>query len=167
MARRGTFYAITPEEAEQILSIVGNDAALAAAVQDLYTIERQRAHFIAGIDHSWDAMHRVLTDGSLRDIGNGAHPLSWCVLGGKNLHAGAEFIICYLTSEQVDKVADEIDDIEINEFVDAYRKLTASGYTGPYGDEDLQYTWDHFTNVRNLYSKAADAGRAMVFIVDQ
>src|SRR5579872_1090842 len=166
MPCRGIFYAVTPEEAESILALVGNDSALADAVHNLYTPERQRAHFLAGIDKSWDAMHRCLTDGTLRDIGKGTTPLSWCVLGTKNLHAGKEYIICYLTPEQVGEVEDAIDEMDVPAFVARYRKLQSAGYGGQYGDEDFQYTWDYFTNVRNLYEKAADANRAMIFIVD-
>jgi hypothetical protein len=167
MSRRGTFYAVTPEEAQQLLSLVGNDAALATAALDLYTMERQRAHFIAGIDKSWDAMHRCLTDGTLHGIGRGTTPLSWCVLGGRNLHAGKEFIVCYVTPEQVEQVSDALDEISVAALVANYRKLPDTDYRGSYGDEDFQYTWDYFTNVRNLYSKAADAGRGVVFVLDQ
>ena len=44
-----------------------------------------------------------------RDLGKGTMPLSWCLLGGKSLHAGKEFIICYVTPEQVPQVAEALD----------------------------------------------------------
>jgi hypothetical protein len=168
MSRRGTVYAITPDEAERLLALVGNDEAVAREALDLYSIDRAKSHFIAAMDKSWDILHRCLTDGTLRDLGKGITPLSWCLLGGKSLHAGKEFIICYVTADQVAQVAEALDKIEPHWLVGRYRSnLQAGGYEGPISNEDFEYTWDYFTGVRNLYSKAAGANRAMVFVTDQ
>jgi hypothetical protein len=166
MPHRGTFYAITPDEADRLLALVGNDAALAAEALDLYSIERQHTRFIAAVDKAWDLLHRCLTDGSLHDLGKGATPLSWCVLGGKSLHAGKEFIICYVTPEQVPQVAQALDELDVHWLVQRYRNLESSGYTSLITNEDFDYAWENFTNVRNLYSKAAAATRAVVFVAD-
>jgi hypothetical protein len=167
MPRRGTFYAITPDEAERLLALVGNDAELAKECMELYTIERQRMRFISPVDHSWEVLHRCLGDAAMRDVGAGTTPLAWCVLGGKSLHQGKEFIVCYVTPEQTAQVAEELDDIEIDWLVDRYRTLPGAGYTGPFDNENFMYSWDYFTNVRNLYSKAAADGRGVVFVTDQ
>ncbi len=167
MSRRGTVYAITPDEADRLLALVGDDAAVAREALDLYSIDRAKGHFIAALDKSWDVIHRCLTDGSHRDLGKGTMPLSWCLLGGKSLHAGKEFIICYVTPEQVPQVAEALDKIEPHWLVGRYSSLQSSGYTGPINNEDFEYTWDYFTGVRNLYSKAAAANRAIVFVTDQ
>ena len=167
MPRRGTFYAITPEEAERLLALVGNDAELARECLELYTPERQRARFIAPVDHAWEILHRCLGDGTLRGIGAGSSPLTRCVLGGKSLHQGKEYIVCYVTPEQADEVADELDEIDVDWLAERYRNLPSAGYTGPIDNEDFQYTWDYFTSVRNLYSKAAADGRGVVFVTDQ
>jgi hypothetical protein len=166
MPHRGTFYAITPDEAQRLLSLVGNDAALATEALDLHSIERQRARFIAAVDKAWDVLHRCLTDGSLHDLGKGAAPLSWCILGGKSLHAGKEFIICYVTPEQVSQVAQALDELNPQSLLQRYRNLESTGYTGLITNEDFEYAWDNFTNVRNLYTKAAAANRAVVFVAD-
>ena len=166
MPHRGTFYAITPEEAERLLALVGNDAELAREALDFHSIERQKARFIAAVDKAWDVIHRCLSDGSLHDLGKGATPLSWCILGGKSLHAGKEFIICYVTPEQVPQVAQALDELAPQWLIQRYRNLELSGYTGLITNEDFEYAWEHFTNVRNLYSKAAAANRAVVFLAD-
>jgi len=167
MARRGTVYGITPEESERLLTFVGDDAVLAREALELYSFERQKAHFIGAVDKAWDVIHRCLTDGTLRDLGKGTSPLSWCILGGQSLHRGNEFIVCLVTPERVAQVAEALDGIEIQWFVKRYSSLPSSGYTGPITDEDFQYTWDYFTNVRNLYSKAAGENRVVVFVADQ
>jgi len=168
MSRRGTVYAITPDEADRLLALVGDDAALAREALDLYSIERAKSHFIAALDKSWDILHRCLTDGTVRDFGKGTTPLSWCLLGGKSLHAGKEFIICYVTAQQVPQVAEALDKIEIQWLIGRYSSiLQTGGYAGPITNEDFDYTWDYFTNLRNLYTKAAAANRAIVFVTDQ
>jgi hypothetical protein len=44
--------------------------------------------------------------------------------------------------------------------------LKEDEYDAEIGDEDFEYTWGWFENVRALYQKAASAGRAVVFTVD-
>ena len=34
------------------------------------------------------------------------------------------------------------------------------------GDEDFQYIWDNFLDVRRFYRQAAGAGHAMIFTAD-
>jgi hypothetical protein len=168
MSRRGTVYAITTEEAEKLLSLIGNDADLAREALDLYSIDRQKGRFIAALDKSWDVLHRCLTDGTLRDFGKGATPLSWTLLGGKSLHAGKEFIVCYVTAEQVPLVAQALDGIEPQWLYNRFAGIVqATGYAGQATLEEFEYNWDYFTGVRNLYSKAASVNRAMVFVADQ
>ena len=36
-----------------------------------------------------------------------------------------------------------------------------------YSEEDLEYTWSWFEGVRDIYAKAAERGRAVLFTVDQ
>jgi uncharacterized protein DUF1877 len=142
MARRGTFYAVTPDEAERFLSLVGDDAALVKEAQGLFSFERQRAHLITPVDKTWDPMHRCLTDGTIRGLGKGASPLALCVLGGKSLHVGEEMILCLVGVDQVGEVSRALDEIEIQWFV------------------------SRFTSLPSLYSKALDGGRAVVFVAD-
>jgi hypothetical protein len=166
MSRRGTFYAITPDEAERLLSLVGDDAALAKEALEYFSFERQRAHFITPVDKTWDPMHRCLTDGTLRALGTGTTPMALCVLGGRSLHAGDGAIICYVAPDQVPQVAQTLDEIEIQWFVSRFSSLPSTGYTGLINNEEFQFLWEYFTSVRNLYSKAAESNRAVVFVAD-
>jgi hypothetical protein len=166
MSRRGTFYAITHDEAERLMSLVGNDAELAKEALELYSFERQRAHFITPVDKTWDPIHRCLTDGTVRGLGSGTTAHAWCVLGGKSLHGGDGLIVCYVAPEQVPEVAKALDDVEIQWFVNRFSNLPSTGYSGPITNEEFQFVWEYFTSVRNLYSKAAEANRAVVFVAD-
>jgi hypothetical protein len=48
-----------------------------------------------------------------------------------------------------------------------YDAIDPDEYDGPHGQEDFEFTWGAFVDVRALFKKAADAGRCVVFTVDQ
>jgi len=45
--------------------------------------------------------------------------------------------------------------------------IDAKSYGFPLSDEDFRYTWDWFQSVRDLYTRAAQAGRFVLFTADQ
>jgi hypothetical protein len=166
MSHRGTFYAITPDEAEPLLALVGDDDALSRNVLELYSIERHKSHFITPVDKTWDPIHRCLTDGTLRLLGKGQTPLSQCVLGSRSLHAGTHRIVCYVSAEQVPIISQALEAIEIRWFYQQFFNLPSRGFTGPITDEEFQFTWEYFTSIRNLFERAATHNRAIVFVAD-
>jgi hypothetical protein len=48
-----------------------------------------------------------------------------------------------------------------------YAAVDPDAYEYPKSDEDRDYTVQWFANVRDFYSRAANAGRSVVFMVDQ
>ena len=170
MACRGVHYAVTNQEAETLLRLVTEDDdgdALAEMAEQLFTDERREQGYLAESDKAWDAMHRCLGNGLLEDIGEGATPLSWCVLGGPNLYPGDDYIICLVPPSHVRDVADAIEGLSKDWFRARYFALDPSQYDGPMNEEDFEYTWSNFEDVRRLYQNAAKAGRAVVFLTDQ
>jgi hypothetical protein len=165
MSRRGTLYAITPDEASRLLSLAGNDAAVAKEAIDLFSIERSKARMICALDTGWELLHRCLTDGTTRDKGAGTTPRSWCVLGGQSLHGGDGTIVCFVTSERVGQVSAPLDEIQPNAMYQRFVTVR-SNQSENTSMEDFEYAWEIFTNVRNLYSKATSDGRSMVFVAD-
>lgn len=125
------------------------------------------------MDKAWDAVHRCLTDGSLRCRGNNV--LELFVLGGLQLHRGPGHIVSYLTPHQVQAVSHAAQGVAKKWFGENYFDLAnaklgwfgVARYEGPIGDDDFEYSWDYFEEARKLYRKAAIAGRAMIFTVDQ
>jgi hypothetical protein len=112
VACRGVYFAITADEEERLLALVGENRELADATNALYTHEREAAGFQAYVDKAWDMMHRCLSGGELEDLGHGAAPRSWCVLGGRNLYEGTDYIICHLPCDKVPQVAASIAGID-------------------------------------------------------
>lgn len=167
MACRGAFLAITAAEADALFRNVGDDDALSDMANMLGSDEGEAAGLQAGVDKAWDAMHRCLGDGLLNDIGEGSTLLSRFVLGGKNLYLGDSYIICYVTADEVPKIAAAAEQVTKTWMHTKYFALDPNQYDGPMDDQDWEYTWDYFEEARKVYTNAAKAGRAVIFIVDQ
>ncbi len=163
MGCRGVFFAITAEQAEA-LEAAGDDDEVLARVDEFESA--WDTDNLAECDKAWDALHRLLTDGSL-EFGGGSEPLRHCVLGPTQLHEGDDYIVSLVPTEKVKEVAAALMDIDRPWFNEQYRSVVPRDYAPEYGDEDRDYTWTWFETVRDLYQKAAQRERAIVFTVDQ
>ena len=173
MACRGVFFALTKQEEEELLAAPDSDAVVEIITEEIE--ERWDREWLVEMDKSWDAIHRCLGDGSLRR----SQPsiTSKAVLGGKQLSSSPDWIISYLTAEEVKQVAVAVAAIDQPEFRRRYYGLKKkflgipwinwSEYDGPIGEEDFEYSWSNFEEMRRFFSKAAAAHRAIVFSVDQ
>ena len=163
MACRGVHFAITEEQAEALLAARG-DEELMNLVESIE--EAWDAADLAESDKAWDAMHRCLTDGAL-GRGNGTYPLSHCVLGPRQLHEVDDYIVSLVLPDEVRDVAKALRIVTPEWFGNRYSTVLPRDYAPEYGQEDLEYTWSHLEDVKRLFEKAGEAGRAIVFTVDQ
>ena len=97
MASRGVFFALTKEEEAKLLTAPSSEAVVEIITDEIE--ERWDRNWLVEMDKSWDAVHRCLGDGSLRT----SQPslTAKAVLGGRQLSSGADWIISYLTAEEV------------------------------------------------------------------
>jgi hypothetical protein len=122
--------------------------------------------FAAESDKSWDAMHRALADGQLSWDGGG-YPLNHTVLAGELLYTDSDYIMSLKTPEQVRDIAVALSGITQTDFRRRYDAIDAKSYGFPLSDQDFGYTWNWFQRVRDLYTRAALAGRFVLFTADQ
>ena len=143
----------------------GKDAAVLSIVQDEIEDAWDEEH-LCQTDKAWDAIHRCLGDGTLK---SGRDPLSLCILGGEQLHMNGSYIVSLLTHEQVKSVVEAICPLDKAWFREAYYKIDPadSALPGQLNEEDFEYTWAYFEDVREFYTKAAGEGRWSIFSVDQ
>jgi hypothetical protein len=163
MACRGVHFAITAEQAQALMA-AGGDDAIRELVEDIE--EAWDEDNLAESDKAWDAMHRCLTGGEL-EFGNGAYPLSHCVLGPRQLLEGEDYIVSLILPNEVRDVAKALEGISRDWFRQQYSTCVPRGYAPEYGPEDEEYTWSSFEAVRSLFEKAAQRGRPIIFTVDQ
>ena len=163
MGCRGVFFAITGEQAAAFQAAPDDDALL-ELVEEIEEAWDQAN--LAECDKAWDAMHRLLTDGTL-EYGNGSEPFCHCVLGPGQLHEGDDYIVSLVPPEKVKEVAAALAAVDKPWFDERYRTTVPADYAPEYGDDDRDYTWGWFEGVRALYQKAAERNRFVLFTVDQ
>jgi hypothetical protein len=71
------------------------------------------------------------------------------------------------TPAQVRDVAIAIAGITQEQFRECYNVMDPAEYGFDLSDEDFQYTWEWFQEVRALYQTAASAGCHVLFTADQ
>jgi hypothetical protein len=118
------------------------------------------------LDEAWDGIHRCLSDGTL-EPGGGDPPLKWAVFGGEDLSGDPDWHAMLVRPAQTKQVAEALDGINEQWWRDRYATLAEQGYRPHDEEDDCEYTWDWFLELRELYRVAAEAGRAVLFTVDR
>jgi len=163
MACRGVHFAIDDETTGRLLAAQSDDA-LMEIIEEIE--EAWDEAFLAETDHAWDAMHRALSDGSL-NVKGGTFPLNRTILGGQHLHQGEDYIVSLVPKDEVPAVAGALAAIDDAAMRQRYDQIVPRDYDPDYGEEDREYTVGYFRGVVELFARAAEAGRAVIFTVDQ
>jgi hypothetical protein len=167
MSCLGVHFALTEKEAAHLRSLDDEQARvehLQEIIEETYFGEYPDLK--AESDKSWDAMHRTLADGKM-DWKGGQYPLNHTVLAGESLYTSSDYIMSLKTPQQVRDIAAALPAISEDEFRRRYFAIDAKSYGSRLSDEDFQYTWDYFQEVRNLYTRASQEGRFVLFTADQ
>jgi hypothetical protein len=166
MGARGVHFSLGDLEVERLESYESDDERLAYLEEEIEeTYFETRKQELVETDKAWDAIHRCLTDGTL--AGATGHPLALVVLGGRLLYAGADYIMALKSPEEVRAMAPLLSAITQATFRAAYDGIDVGDYAGELGDEDFAYTWQNFVELREFWARAAEAGRSVLFTVDQ
>lgn len=158
-AMLGVHFAITAEQAKELLDADGDDDAVSEITG---RIEEDRADDALTVhtDKAWDAIHRCLTGGTL-DPDAGEYPLSLAVVGGRHLHD--EIYVVFVEPAQVRDVAAALAGIDKPWLRARFDAIDDPDYAGAGDDGDFEYTWEGFVDVRGFFQRAAAAGRAVIF----
>lgn len=158
MGSRAVHFALTPEEATQLMDTPGTDPmAFVVEIESRWDKE-----WLQETDKAWDAIHRCLTNGKLE---YGSTVFHKCILGADNLYDGDDYVISFLDAEEVQEVADAIRNIDREWMRKKYDAIDKKSYEDELSDEDFEYTWAWFGHLQKFFQKAASHGRAMIFTV--
>jgi len=170
VACRGVYFALTEDDVKKLIGANGDVEVREVIQEDIE--QRWDEQWLQETDKAWDAMHRCLTDGTL--VCKGKSILEKCVLGGKQLYRGDDYIFSFLTPDEVKEVYEALKPIEQKWFRKKYFGLKKkflffdlTEYDGPLDEVDFEYTWSYFEDTRKFFEKACKARRAVVFTVDQ
>ncbi len=163
MSCRGVHFAITTDDLIQ-LRCGGSDDGVLAVVQAIEERWEKDAGFVCETDKAWDAIHRCLTDGTLKFRG-GSEPLRLCILGGEKIYHGDDYIISLVRHDQLRLLADALASVT-PQFIGEHYWTMPDEY-GQKSNEDCQYTWDWFSDLPAFFDRAEKAGRHVIFTADQ
>lgn len=167
MSCLGVHFTLTDKEAKHLRSLDDEQDRLEylqEVLEDHYL--NQEKQFAAESDKSWDAMHRTLSDGEMSWDG-GDYPLNHTVLAGELLYTESDYIMSLKMPQQVQDIATALLRITESDFKRRYYSINPKSYGFLLSDEDFLYTWNWFQEVRDLYIRAAQVGRYVLFTADQ
>ena len=163
MSCLGVHFALADERLDELLSKRGDEAVL-EFVQEKLEAEWDK-EWLQETDKAWDAIHRCLTDGTLES--HKGVPLAKCVLGGRQLYQGCEYIVSLLDCVEVWEVAALLKSMDKAGMRTRYERLKETDYAPFFSDDDFEYTWTWFERLNTFFQKAASSRRAVLFTADQ
>jgi hypothetical protein len=166
MAARGVHFALSDAEVQELTSRQGDEDRLEYVQENIEkNFFESRQDDLLETDKAWDAIHRCLTDGTLR--GRTGQPLEIVILGGRRLYAGGDYIMTLKNPQEVRATAPLMAAITKTGFRAAYDRIDGRDYGGELGNDDFEYTWDYFLRLRDFWQRTAESGCSVLFTVDQ
>ena len=170
MSCRGVHFSLKDEDVERLMEAANDHEVLDIVQEDIE--ERWDKENLAESDKAWDAIHRCLTDGTLKCKNKDIKEKM--VLGGKQLYKGNDYIISFKDIDEVKEVEKAIQGIEKEWFSSKFYGLKKkflwfswSEYSGPLDEDDFEYTWSYFLDLKAFFKKASENNQAVIFTVDQ
>lgn len=167
MSCLGVHFSLSADEVETLRAIEAESERvehLHEVIEEQYFAKHPER--LAESDKAWDAIHRTLGDGKLSWDG-GEYPLNHVMLGGELLYTESDFIMVLKFPQHVRDVAATLPSITRDDFRKRYDAIDVASYDSALSDEDFDYTWDWFQDVREFWLHAATEGRYILFTADQ
>jgi hypothetical protein len=163
----GVHFGLSQAEVEKLQSFTDDAARLEYLQEELEeNYFSDHPDLVAQSDKAWDAIHRVLSDGTMNSSG-GHYPLNHVILGGESLYDDDDYIMSLKTPKVVSDVAAALPSITEEVFRAKYFAIDPEDYGLPVTEQDFEYSWQWFQEVRTMWLRAASAGRHILFTADQ
>lgn len=92
--------------------------------------------------------------------------MSHVILGGVPLHEGDDYVVCYVTADQVREGAAALELLDVQWLNHRFATLTFDAHQGTGDAEDIAHTQAFLPGLKTFYRTAEQNGRAAVFTVD-
>jgi len=173
-------FALNEEEVRALLAVERNGRAAYMHEEIEERFFDSFPEYTCELDKSWDAMHRMLTDGNL-DFENKFPPLCNVIFGGEFVYGLArrpsgeveipegeedEYIILK-SPEQVAEVAKALPRRTKEACWKQYRQIDEQDYGMPLDEDDFEYTWAYLQDSLAFWQRAADEKRYVLFTADR
>jgi hypothetical protein len=166
MTCRGVHFSLDQATVDRLLACASDDERLRFIQEEIeakYFLRHK--DLLAETDKAWEWIHRAVTDGTFgwdRD----PYPLSHLIMAGQNLYSGDDYIVSLKTPQQVADVAVALTSITESTFRDGFAQIDEFDLEHT-REEDLTYSWDWFSGLKEFWMKAASDARFVLFTVDQ
>lgn len=173
-------FALNEQEVEKLRAVKRKERAdyMHEEIEEIFFDDYPE--YTCELDKSWDAMHRMLTDGNL-NFENQFPPLCNVIFGGEFLYGlvrqpSGEVIIpeeeedefmILKTPEQVAEIAKALPERSKEECRKCYYMIDKEDYGFPPDEEDFEYTWYYLQDSLDFWKKAAEEKRYVLFTVDR
>ena len=111
---------------------------------------------------AWDPIHRCLAEGEL-DPAGGDFPLNHAVLGGKQLHRGAESTAVLVRPDMTRFIADALEELNEDDIRKKFFALSPQSYKQPIDEKHFMEIWIALQSLKDFYLAAAENMEAVVF----
>ena len=173
-------FALNEQEVGELLAVERSERSEYMHEEIEETFFDDFPEYICELDKSWDAMHRMLTDGNL-NFENKYPPLCNVIFGGEFVYGlmrkpSGEVVIVddeddeYMilkTPDQVVKIAEALPKRTKEECRKCYDMIDEEDYVMELYDEDFEYTWEYFQESLYFWKNAAEDKSYVLFTVDR
>lgn len=158
----GMHFALTAADEKQLRSVdperrfevVSND------IEESYPEE-----WTCETDVFWNMIHRAFNDSELNyDFDR---PLQGVIFGGEALTDNEEDLISLKTADDVKRIAEALSKLSEEEFSKAFFAIDPKAAGIEPDEDDFAICWECVTDLQAFYSRAAAAGRSVIFTVSQ
>ena len=162
MVGPGFHFALSREHAKRLFAIK-DDESLRQFLEELKsTPEMKKSGRILALGTAWEAIHRCLTDGEL-DPAGGEFPLNHAVLGGKQLHRGADSTAVLVRPDMTRFIADALEELTEDDIRAKFLSLNPQSYRQPIDEKHFMPVWIALLTLKDFYTAAAENMEAVVF----
>lgn len=164
MGCRGVLYAIDAATEQRLRAVRKKDREVMAIVEELQDLAPP---FACETDVAWDAIHLALIDGA--GSRKERKLVELAILGGKSMHRGGSYLVRLVAPDEVARLAPALAAIDEHAMGLRFDRIRPRRWMPPwgFGPHGKDHMLGYFPEVVALYTHAAAAGRAVVFIVDQ
>src|SRR5262249_28959559 len=143
----GVHFALTEDQSDALWDryLEEDDEAVLEVVHEIE--EQTDPSHRQETDKAWDAIHRVLSDGTLESL-KGEWPLKGAVLGGEHLYFQSDWIVVFVAEDEVKEISTALDAVTRDWFAARFATIREKGYYGTADAQDLDYTWHWFEKMR-------------------
>jgi hypothetical protein len=163
----GVHFALDSKDLQRVLDAPDPESLLELVRESIEDTHLDNDEWSHHTETSWNAIHRCLTNGRL-EYEAGPWPLAYGVLGGQHLYGGDEdSIVMLVLPEQVAEAAQALGGISKDWLRERYFGMDAEACGFALKEKDFEFTWENFSGLPGFFSRAAAAGRAVIFTSEE